>query len=239
MPQAMRWARSWLGLDTEYSLASIERRPRHIPPAQSAEDEAAIGAARTIWGKAREIAGTRGETYFRHRGIDIDLPPTLRFHPALFHHPSGLALPAVVAAISGPGGKVTAVQCTFIRSDGCGKAEVEQPKITRGRMLNCAVRPAPAGPTLGIAEGVETALSAMQIHSAPVWAACGSRMDAIAIPDYVRWLAIFGDNGEPGVNAAERAAVKLAREGRTIKFVYPPEGHKDWNDALRAREVAA
>jgi hypothetical protein len=238
IPQAMRWARSWLGLDTE-PLTASERRPRQIPPAQSAEDKAAIGAARAIWCKTREIAGTIGEKYFRHRGITIGLPETLRFNPALFHHLSGLTLPAIVAAISGPDHKVTAVQCIFVRPDGGGKADVADPKITRGRMLNGAVRLGPDGPTLGIAEGVETALSAMQIHSAPVWAACGSRLDAIAIPDHVKWLAIFGDNGDPGVKAAERAAVKLAREGRTIKFVYPSGGYKDWNDALRPREVAA
>jgi hypothetical protein len=134
---------------------------------------------------------------------------------------------------------VTAVQCTFIRPGGCGKAEVEQPKITRGRMLNGAVRLDHAGPTLGLAEGVETALSAMQMHGVPVWAACGSRMDAIAIPADVERLVIFGDNGAPGVNAAERATIKHARSGRSIEIAYPPNGQKDWNDALRARAVAA
>src|SRR4029450_1655424 len=35
MPQAMRWARSWLRLDTE-PLTAMGRGPRHIPPGQRA-----------------------------------------------------------------------------------------------------------------------------------------------------------------------------------------------------------
>jgi hypothetical protein len=207
--------------------------------AQAAEDKAAIAAARGIWRKAQAISGTIGETYFRSRDIAVDLPTTVRFAPSIFHHPSGRVLPAVVAALSGPDRKITAVQTIAIAEDGHGKAAVDQPKITRGRMLSGAVRLAAAGPTLGIAEGVETALSAMQMHGVPVWAACGSRLDAIAIPDTVERLIIFGDNGEAGVTAAERAAIKHARQGLTIEINYPPSGSKDWNDELRAREVAA
>jgi hypothetical protein len=232
VPQAIRWARSWLGLDTE-PITAIERRPRHIATAQSAEDEAAIGAARGLFKCAKSAAGTLAKVYFEFRGIDTPLPPSIRFMGALTHHPTGKALPAVIAAISGPDHKATAAQRIYLRHDGRDKADVDDPKLTLGRMLNGACRLAAATSELGLSEGIETGLSAMQMHGVPVWAACGSRMDAVAVPDDVEHLVIFGDNGVPGVNAAERAAIKHARVGRSIEIAYPPNG-KDWNDELQA-----
>jgi hypothetical protein len=72
MPAAMRWATSWLGLDPDAQRP--ERRPRHIPPAQSAEDEAAIGAARGIWQKAIAADGMLAKTYLQYRGIPLPAP---------------------------------------------------------------------------------------------------------------------------------------------------------------------
>ena len=75
---------------------------------------------------------------------------------------------------------------------------------------------------LGLAEGIETGLSAMELHGIPVWAACGSRMDAIAIPDAVERLVIFADNGRAGAQAAERAATQHERPGRRVEIKPPP-----------------
>jgi hypothetical protein len=126
------------------------------------------------------------------------------------------------------------VQRIYLRLDGEGKAGVSDPKLTLGRMLNGACRLARAFETLGIAEGVETALSAMQLHGIPTWAACGSRMDAIAVPESVTRLVIFADNGAPGVRAAERAKAAHVHL-RGVEIVHPPGTFKDFNDELRAR----
>jgi hypothetical protein len=238
MPFAIRWAMEWLRIEPATG-ASTETRPRHIPPAQTAEDEAAIGAARGLFQRAKPTTGTLTEVYFNSRGIDGPLRPSIRFMGALTHYPTNQALPAIVAAISGTDRKVTAVQRIYLRQDGRGKADVGDPKLTVGRMLNGACRLAAATSELGLSEGIETGLSAMQMHGVPVWAACGSRMDAVAVPDDVEHLVIFGDNGVPGVNAAERAAIKHARGGRSIEIAYPPDDLKDWNDVLHARAVAA
>ncbi len=45
---------------------------------------------------------------------------------------------------------------------------------------------------------------------------------------------LFGDNGEPGHEAAEKAAEKFTSQGRRVVLRFPPESFGDWNDALQA-----
>jgi len=81
---------------------------------------------------------------------------------------------------------------------------------------------------------VETALSAMQLFEIPTWAALGSRLDRVDVPGNVIEVQIFGDNGEPGHEAAEKAAEKFTSQGRRVVLRFPPEPFGDWNDALQA-----
>jgi putative DNA primase/helicase len=90
---------------------------------------------------------------------------------------------------------------------------------------------------MGIAEGIETALSAMEVSKVTVWAACGSRLADIQLPAEVKRVVIFADNGAPGVEAAEKAKAALLEQGRRVAIAYPPVG-KDWNDAIRSSKVA-
>lgn len=195
-----------------------------------------ITAAREIWASCS--ASDQTETYLRSRGITLPAPPTLRFISALPHTPTGLHLPAMVAAIQNPSRSITAVQRTYLTADCSRKAGVHLPKLSRGPFEGGAIRLAHAGEALGLSEGIETALSAMQLHDVPVWAACGSRMHNVALPDCVREVHLFGDNGEPGHAAAEKAADRFTREGRRVLIRYPVEQHGDWNDALCARRAA-
>jgi DNA primase len=231
---AIRWTLAWLGLDPACSQPSAPPRASQSKPHRHDGDEAAICAARSIWRAARPIGGSLAERYLRCRAVAVHLPLTLRYAPALLHHATGLALPALIAAISGPDGKVTAVQRIYLRADGTDKASVNCPKMTVGRTRDSACRLAPAGRELGLAEGIETSLSAMELYRIPVWAACGSRLDAIAIPDAVERLIIFADNGTAGVRAAERAAIAHKGAVPEIAVCFPPQPHKDWNDMLKA-----
>ena len=229
---AMNWAVAWLGIDG-LGTGPIPPREARPVPHHLASDEVAIGAARSVWSSAQSIVGSLAERYLRVRAITIELPPTLRYSPALMHHPTETPLPTLIAAISGSDQKVTAVQRIYLRPDGSGKAAVVDPKLSLGRMRDGACRLAPAGRELGLAEGIETALSAQELYRIPTWAACGSRMDAIAIADDVERLVIFADRGAPGQRAAERAAIQYERAGRAVAIVYPPNPHKDFNDLAR------
>jgi putative DNA primase/helicase len=95
------------------------------------------------------------------------------------------------------------------------------------------------GDVLGIAEGLETALSAMELHGLPVWACLGaSRMRNVAIPAEVERVIIFADRDQPGHEAAMKAA-QCFRPALNVSVRFAPEGCGDWNDAVLTKGRAA
>lgn len=215
------------------------RSPFRRKPSPRSEPQTCEAAA-FIWRNAEAGIGTPAETYLRARGITLDVPPSLRFAPFLKHGPTGLTFPAMVAGVQAPDRRLCAVHRTFLKPDGRGKAVVSTPKMALGPIGAGAVRLAAAGDELGLTEGIESGLSAMQIFGVPVWSAIGSRMHAVELPHHVRTVHVFGDNGAPGRAAAEKAAERFTAEGRSVLLRFPPEEHGDWNDALRGsvREAA-
>jgi len=178
--------------------------------------------------------GTEVETYLRDfRHITRPIPSILRYHPNLKHGNTGLFFPAMVASVQVPDGKVIAVHRTYLQPGGYGKAEVRPPKMTLGRLQDGAVHLAPAGKALGLAEGVETGLSAMQLFEIPVWVvlSCG-RFTNVAIPADVIELHLFADNGNAGREAAWKAAEHWTALGKRVVIRRPPDVFDDWNDAL-------
>ncbi len=192
--------------------------------------------ALSIWRAARPIAGTIAETYLRQaRRIGVALPDCLRFHPRLAVGPRELGdAPAMVAAVTDLAGELVAVQRTFLLPDGSGKAAIERPKRALGPVGLGAVRLAPAAAIVGVAEGIETGLSAMELFCVPVWCALGSNLARIELPAFVRNVAIFADRGEAGERAAAVAARAFHEQRRKVAVRYAAQG-KDFNDELRAR----
>ena len=70
------------------------------------------------------------------------------------------------------------------------------------------------------------------------WAALStSGIKALELPGLVHSVIIAADrddNGAAGEAAANIAAERWAREGRSIQIVLPPRPFNDFNDALRA-----
>lgn len=196
--------------------------------------------ARRIWADSQPIDGTVAEIYLRHaRGVRIPLPATLRFHPDLPHKPGlALGLPAMVAAVTNQARQVVAVQRTFLKPDGSGKAPLDAPKRSLGPIGQGAVRLAPPAAVLGLAEGVETGLSAMELYRLPVWCALGSNLAGIELPELVRHVILFADRGAAGELAAAKAEEAFRRQRRKVSVRYPDVGG-DFNDELRSRRGMA
>lgn len=189
-----------------------------------------------LWFASRSITGTPAERYLAHRAIGMR-SPALRFNAATPLGPvrHGIFRPALIAAVTDDAG-LRAVQRTFLDMPTARRAhDLSSPRHMLGRPGAGAVRLFGVEAVLGLAEGVETALSAAQILDIPVWAALGSeRLAHVGIPALVTRLILLPDADQAGRLGARRASAAHASPRRSVTTIWPPKGFDDWNDVLRA-----
>ena len=187
-----------------------------------------------IWRDAQPLRASPAKAYLESRGI-LAASPALRFHPRTPLGPKGRArfLPAMIAAVSLDEGPI-AIHRTFLSTEASGKAAFEKPKRALGALGEAAVRLfAPVSGKLGLAEGVESAMSAYALTGIPVWATLGNeRFGLVSVPESVTELHLFVDHDAGGELAASRGLAAYAREGRTIHVRKPSSRDSDWNDEL-------
>jgi hypothetical protein len=184
-------------------------------------------------------AGTLVRRYLSGRGIALKLPPTLLYHPALYHQESRTTGPAMVAVVDG----ADAISRTWIAPDGSGKATLDPVKKSLGPIKGHAVRLGRPSPKLIVGEGIETTLSALQLWgpSFDAWAALGTQgMAALIVPDTITEVIIAADNDEAGRTSAWDLKRRLNQErpSLTASVYLPRNGEKDFNDVLRSRAAA-
>lgn len=203
--------------------------------AEPAPREDRRGAVRAMVERARPSPIV--PAYLGNRGLR--LPPSA---PLLYlanaKHPSGRALPCMLALLHDLAGDLVAVHRTFLAPGGTGKAVVEPVRMTLGDVRGAAVRLYPVAPHLVVAEGIETAIAAAELLGLPAWAAtsAGNLGDALALPPEVREVTIAADNDPPGRRAAKAAAARWRAEGRAVRVAMPDKPGADFNDVLLERK---
>ena len=211
--------------------------PLPEPPRKETADPNAC----RLWRHADALRGSPAEAYLLKRGL-TQFPADLRFHPRTPLGPRGAVrfLPAMLAAVRTDLG-VIAVHRTFLDERTGRLAGFDRPKRALGSLQRGAVRLAmPRGGRLGLAEGIETALSAMQLFGVPCWATLGNeRFGLVTIPESVRELHLFVDNDAGGDLAEERAREAYAATDRHIVAMRPTNLDEDWNDVLMTSARAA
>jgi putative DNA primase/helicase len=204
------------------------------------EDGSLAKSATRIWSSARIIADTPAERYLRQRGI-LTASGDLRFHPRTPQGPKPFTQfrPALIAAVRDKAGLV-GIHRTFLDRRTGKLAPLPNPKLGLGRFGTGAARLAPAAPRLGLAEGLETALSATMLFDMPCWATLGTeRFGLVKLPAEVRELVLFLDHDQGG-RRAEMLARKAFGDSVAIEARYPRVSGLDWNDVLvRSKRASA
>ena len=138
----------------------------------------------------------------------------------------------VALVTRGPDGEPIGVHRTFLSRDSGGKAPVTPQKMMLGPCRGGAVRLGPVSDRLMIAEGIETALSAIQATGLSAWAALStSGLRVLDLPPVVREVIVLADGDDSGESAARTAGLRWRREGRLVRIARPPAG-MDFNDVL-------
>ena len=182
------------------------------------------------------------QRYMESRRLSPDEPALLllRFNPrVLYRH--GTYLPAMLAPLV-LDNKLVAIHCTYLQRDGSGKAAVDPARklwkptadtSTTGAAIRLYPLRAPglAFTYLGVAEGIESALSLRKLRPGlPVWATVSAGgMRALRLPQGIAHLLIGADADEAGLGAARALAKRAAGSGIRAVVEWPQEG--DWNDA--------
>lgn len=238
--EAYHWALAWLGLAGGGEPRAAPPRPAAAPPeaVRDAREPATLDLARSTWLEAVPAAGTLAETYLGARSLRLEPGAPLRFHPNAWRNAAfGPRGPAMVALMSEPAsGEPCGVHVTYLRPDGTGKAEGERPKIMLGA-AGCIrlTRDEDVSLGLGLAEGIETALSVAQGYGwRPIWAATSAGAIArFPVLPGIEALTIFADADGAGLAAARGCAARWTEAGREARICTPPAG--DFNDLVRGR----
>lgn len=219
--------------------ARIEPRKDRI-----CEDEARERANR-MW-SGTVLMGEPLRNYLRRRRVD-QLWSDVRFHPALPYERASEMHPAMVAMVRDAAGRPATLHRTYLDQTSGDKADVlVQRKTSHGLSLpkGAAVRLCPAGPKLGIGEGLETCMAASIKFNVPVWSALNAdNMAAWWPPEGVKHVVIFGDSDANYVGqcAAYTLAKRLSLPSRGSRYVVtmaiPPRIGEDWADVLMREGV--
>jgi len=190
---------------------------------------------------------TRRSRYLEARGLEV--APGLEWMKSLeYFDEDGNVVgswPAMLAPIY-RGSEFLTYHVTYL--DGDKKAPINPARKimpSNGPIAGGVCRLYPFSRTLGVAEGIETAIAAKQLFGIPVWAALNtSLLESFRPPDSVEKLVVFGDNDSKfaGQAAAFKCAYRAACKGVDVDVRIPglavSEVSKgmDWNDWLLSSE---
>ena len=244
-PQAVTWARAWLGDD---ATARPKPSPRKRPTFDAdAEQQRALAEALALWRAGRGITGTAAARYLQGRAIDGWPADSVRLIGArdVARVWRWWRWPALMFPLTNDAGTVTAVQLIALTDQGEAVPHWEHGgkiKMVRGVARGSALRlQGDASGPLILAEGGETALSiwlATGYEARAVFGAIG-RASLDGVP-HSRAIVVGRDDDNrtaPARKALREAVARWRRAGRHVVEAQPwplSRGDKsDFNDVLK------
>ncbi len=240
---ALRFIANVAGISVE------EEEVRRVKPSDAAFPKE--NPIQSLWERSQEVAEeSNGAIYLRSRGIRGHIPKSIRYCPNMLYAEldadnerwNTSYLPGLVCKISSADEEM--VNLLRIYLDGSRKAGVSQPKKLLGKTISGGfVRLGEIDPSkgcLGIAEGVETALSVAELYDMPVWSVVNAlNFRTFVPPEEVRELVVFADADSSFVGQREAfaAASRIVTSHPRVKVSVriPARMDTDWNDVLVAK----
>jgi len=228
----------------ELSLARAKAAARQ-------SEEWALAAARNAetWALACPVrAGDPVAKYLENRGLRLNCwPEALRYHSHLPYFDGDRSLgryPAMLGAVTDATGQLVSVHRTYLTRDG-HKADLPVVKKLAGcsaRLAGCSVKLYPPAfvhgvPSIGVAEGIETALACFMASEVPTMSAISAHgLSYYQWPQEVKNLMIYADNdvSQVGQRAAETLAQRARKAGLAEQVLTPPSSDIDWADVWSA-----
>jgi putative DNA primase/helicase len=213
--------------------------------AQAIQWSRAASRNATIWAEAVPLsADDPVARYLAGRGIQLpSCTQALRYHPALDYWHMGRCIgrfPAMLGAVTDPSGTMVGLHRTYLTQDG-RKADVEIAKKLTGAsalLAGCSIKldyptNVMGALTIGVAEGIETALACSAASGTPtVSAISAGGLERYQWPAGLQSLIVFADHDASQVG--QKAAAALARRARsrglTSRVLTPPIVGTDWAD---------
>ncbi|WP_158006996.1 DUF7146 domain-containing protein [Piscirickettsia litoralis] len=216
---------------------------------QKKQSEQAAFWITQVWNQAQPLGDDAVKRYLQQRRcFTSHVSDCVRFHPALPYfdeegHRVG-EFPAMVCSVQNAAGQIVTLHRTYLTNEG-HKAPVEKVKKMMSIPDNLAVAGnairlvGPQGSILGIAEGIETALSVYLATGIPTWSAMtATLLKSVQPPKSIRTVIIWADQDRScaGEEAALILKERLQQQGITVLVMLPDQcllGDRksvDWND---------
>lgn len=211
-------------------IASIMGKPNEYQKQHNPEEKQQRDAMTRVWQNSFEPQQSSPVFIYFHRRCGCFWPS-----PAIRELVSTKGSPFMVAKITGHDDRPVNLHMTALTWDG-RKADVTPAKrVMAGKLPDgCAIRLGPAKPVMGVAEGIETAISASIMFDMPVWACVnGTLLSKWIPPDDAEQITVFADNdlNYTGHAKAYHLANRLeVQYKRSVTVKLPPRDGTDWND---------
>ena len=193
----------------------------------------------SLWLKSVPLTGgCDGSKYFHGRKLSLQ-PDNVQYCGSCYEPETKTKRPALIAKIVNANNKPISISRIYLKKDDLESGKKIMPKTES--LVGSAVRLfSPESKMfdsniLGIAEGIETAMSCTQMYEIATWACLSSTlMENWEPPEKYKKIVIYGDNDAnfAGQKSAYTLAKKLFAKGLVVNVVFPILQGTDFNDEL-------
>jgi putative DNA primase/helicase len=243
------------GWDFRRAAEEVDRTIGNLPvqaqqPPEFYTTRAANPAAlRRLWkSSVRLNADDACGRYLTERGLASFFvkPSVVRYVSSLKHYAQQTHHPGMIALFSFADGSPATIHRTYLDFGGRKAAVTPNRMFMPGKVsAGGAIRLGDEAETMGVAEGIETAMSASLLFNMPVWATTSEGfLQKWQPPPIAKSIAIFADADANfvGQHAAYALAKRLSFEAvrdkieRAHAVMVPEKLGDDWNDVLMQRK---